>query len=300
MTKRERIILISWGVVALIGVFAVWKLNITPGEVESVTVYADDLERVRAIDVNKHFRSIFGRTPSIAEWRYWYERTKDTPVLIAYLDAMKSYHAAGDSPSVEDSDFVPGTSPIRMSISTAGRYLFEGDRVNIKITMTNDGPIRNKGFLETSINTTEVRETVPAAGKITAPAEGTRLLRHGYDLDKGESITITVPITVPSPKRTALIVPGYDKPVLRVQTKVKDVGNTMTETFRVVGAITENQASLSYAQRQVPIIFLHVFDELPTSAERTYWRAQLPRLNDNLGALKGAMEVAHNAGRTTN
>lgn len=272
-----------------------WWFVYPQGRVESFTDFAEDIPRVQKGDVNKHFRSVWGRNPTIEEWRYWYERTNDTRILYEYLDSMKYYHSRGESPKISNTDFTADTTPIRLHISTAARYLFQGDKINIKVDVTNDSPLVNRGVVETVVNTTNVVTVIPPPKSQTALSGGRTKIISRYDLEAGASSSITVQIKVPSPAAASIVnAAGYSKPTLVVEARIPDVTGTAREAFRVVESITENQANLNYPQRQVPIIFLHVYDRLPTTAELGFWRSQLPKFHNRLGELKGAMETARN------
>lgn len=264
--------------------------HLSQGQVLGLT-FADDAERVRIVDINSHFRSVYGRNPTVAEWRFWAQRTADTPQLDNFLRAMRHYRGQGESPAVEDSDLDPAVAGIRLTISHAGAYLFEGDRLNFGVTLTNESLVQNSGTLEVLINTTNITDVSPTPADERTLTGGIRRIRHRYDLAAGESLPVVFQVTVPAPTAAALNqVVGADKPTLEVKAQVVDLSSGTTRRFRVVEALNEDQSTMTHAQRQVPIIFLQVYDRVPTTSERAYWRGRLRGLANNLGALRGAME----------
>ncbi|MEX1112468.1 MAG: hypothetical protein WEC84_03320 [Candidatus Andersenbacteria bacterium] len=282
-----------------VGVIGVRWYEPVDGRVESATTFAEDLPRVKSDDVNKHFRSVFGRTPTVAEWRYWFNRTQDTPILMNYLAAMRHYQIQGSSPAVRDEDFKTSQTALRMQSSTRGEYLKAGDKVNVTVTVVNDSPSKSSGVLQIAVNTSGVDLVTPLL-HIAKPAPGgKRLIRHRYTLAAGESLDALLQISVPASTATSLKnVTGYADPALEIVATIDDLAVQSRRVFRVTDTLPTNQQGATYNEQQVSIIFLKAFDRQPTSAETLYWRQRLTALDNRLDQLQGAIEVARSEGRT--
>jgi hypothetical protein len=243
--------------------------------------FADDLPRVSLHDVNQHYRSVYGRSPVVEEWRYWVERMHDKPILMQFIGAMHFHLQQGSNPRIEDARH-------KFDITGTPRHVFPGEKYTLTVTLRNENTVAIRGVLQVDVNSSQVSNFAPLPSSQEQIAPGVTRLRYSYVIPSGEHQAVRFRVTVPSG-------------ISMLNIDARPVGHTVraVRQAHVLQPFDDDPSSLTFFERQVPFIFIDVFNRAPLPWELQYWRNRLSGVT-GLGQLKGAMEFQRSLGRTGN